>query len=76
MTGAGPPVQALAHASPLTYTLEGMRAALIGGRALMAVASDLLPLLLMGLVLVPLGLAVFGWAERRAKRLGLLKRSG
>jgi len=53
-----------------------MRAALIGGRGLTAVASDLLPLLLMGLVLVPLGLAVFGWAERRAKRLGLLKRSG
>src|SRR5215467_6220619 len=70
------PVQALAHVSPLTYTLEGMRAALIGGRGLTAVASDLLPLLLMGLVLVPLGLAVFGWAERRAKRLGLLKRSG
>jgi ABC-2 type transport system permease protein len=70
------PVQALAHVSPLTYTLEGMRAALIGGRGLTAVVSDLLPLLLMGLVLVPLGLAVFGWAERRAKRLGLLKRSG
>ena len=76
MTGAGPPGQALAHVSPLTYTLEGMRAALIGGRGLTAVASDLLSLLLIGLVLVPLGLAVFGWAERRAKRLGLLKRSG
>jgi len=33
-------------------------------------------LLLMGLILVPAGLAVFGWAERRAKHLGLLKRSG
>jgi hypothetical protein len=30
----------------------------------------------MGIVLVPFGLAVFAWAERRAKHLGLLKRSG
>ena len=70
------PLQALARINPLTYTLEGMRAALIGGRGPAAVGPDLAPLVLMGLVLVPLGLAVFGWAERRAKRLGLLKRSG
>src|SRR5215471_10369800 len=70
------PVQALARVNPLTYTLDGMRAALIGGRGLAAVAPDLLPLLVMGLLLLPAGLAAFGWAERRAKRLGLLKRSG
>ena len=70
------PLQALARVNPLTYTLEGMRGALIGGRGPAAVGPDLAPLVLMGLVLVPLGLAVFGWAERRAKRLGLLKRSG
>ena len=70
------PLQALARVNPLTYTLDGMRATLIGGRGLPEVASDLAPLLLMGMVLVPLGMAVFGWAERRAKRLGLLKRSG
>jgi hypothetical protein len=33
-------------------------------------------LLVMGAVLIPVGFAVFGWAERRAKKLGLLKRSG
>jgi len=70
------PVQALARVNPLTYTLDGMRAALIGGRGLAAVAPDLLPLLVMGLLLLPAGLAAFGWAERRPKRLGLLKRSG
>jgi len=70
------PLQALASVNPLTYTLEGMRAALIGGQGPAAVGPELAPLVLMGLVLVPLGLAVFGWAERRAKRLGLLKRSG
>jgi ABC-2 type transport system permease protein len=70
------PVRVLAWASPMTYTLDGIRAALIEGRGLGAVASDLVALVVMGVVLLPLGLALFGWAERRAKRLGLLKRSG
>jgi ABC-2 type transport system permease protein len=30
----------------------------------------------MGAVLIPAGLWIFGLAEQRAKRLGLLKRSG
>ena len=33
-------------------------------------------LLLMGAVMIPASLWVFSWAENRAKRLGLLKRSG
>ncbi len=70
------PLQLLARASPLTYTLDGIRAAVIGGRGVEDLAADLVPLALMGLALIPLGLAAFGWAERRAKRLGLLKRSG
>jgi ABC-2 type transport system permease protein len=69
-------VQVLARASPMTYTLDGIRATLIDGRGLDAVAPDLLVLTAMGIVLLPLGLLVFAWAERRAKRLGLLKRSG
>jgi ABC-2 type transport system permease protein len=70
------PIQLMAKASPMTYTLDGMRAALIDGRGLGAVAPDLAALVVMGAVLLPLGLMTFGWAERRAKRLGLLKRSG
>jgi ABC-2 type transport system permease protein len=70
------PVQLLARASPMTYTLDGIRSTLIDGRGLVAVAPDLLVLVAMGLVLLPLGLLTFQWAERRAKRLGLLKRSG
>jgi ABC-2 type transport system permease protein len=70
------PLQVAGYVSPLTYTLSGIRDALLQGRHL----PDLMPimglLLLMGVVLVPGGLAVFGWAERRAKHLGLLKRSG
>jgi ABC-2 type transport system permease protein len=70
------PLQVAGYLSPLTYTLSGIRDALLQGRHL----PDLLPviglLLAMGVVLIPGGLAVFAWAERRAKHLGLLKRSG
>ncbi|HLQ62893.1 MAG TPA: ABC transporter permease [Candidatus Acidoferrales bacterium] len=70
------PLQLAGQVSPLTYTLAGIRGALLGGLHL----HDLLPtiglLLLMGALLIPLGLQVFALAERRAKRLGLLKRSG
>ena len=70
------PVQLLARASPMTYTLDGIRGTLIDGHGLAAVAPDLLALVVMGVLLLPAGLLVFAWAERRAKRLGLLKRSG
>jgi ABC-2 type transport system permease protein len=70
------PLQLLATVSPLTYTLDAVRASLIHGANVAALARDLLILLGMGALLVPLGLAVFAWGERRAKRLGLLKRSG
>jgi ABC-2 type transport system permease protein len=70
------PLRLLGLASPLTYTLDGIRATLLGGRGLADVAPDLIALTAMGVVLVPAGLAAFGWAEKRAKRLGLLKRSG
>ena len=70
------PLQVAGYVSPLTYALAGMRSSLLQ----CATAADQLPtvgiLLGMGAVLVPLGFAVFTWAEKRAKRLGLLKRSG
>ena len=70
------PLQVLGRAVPLTYTLDGMRQSLVFGRGLDAVTGDILILIVLGFVLVPLGLLVFALAERRAKRLGLLKRSG
>ena len=70
------PLRAAGTLSPLTYALAGMRSSLLEG----AGVSDELPtvaiLLAMGAVLIPVGFLVFAWAERRAKRLGLLKRSG
>jgi ABC-2 type transport system permease protein len=69
-------MQWLSVVSPATYTLEGMRDAVLDGAGLAAVWDDVWPLLLIGLVSVPLGLEVFRRGERYAKRHGKLKRSG
>ncbi len=70
------PLRVIGQLSPLTYTLAGIRDALLGGRHLVALLPTVGVLVLMGLVLVPAGLWIFARAEARAKRLGLLKRSG
>jgi ABC-2 type transport system permease protein len=66
----------MGDASPLTYTLTGMRAALLDHAGAGALLGTILLLLVMGAVLIPCGILVFSKAERRAKRLGLLKRNG
>jgi len=69
-------LQGLGVISPLTYVLQGIRTALLEHGS----AGQLLPvaglLTGMGAVLIPAGLVLFTLAERRAKRLGLLKRTG
>jgi ABC-2 type transport system permease protein len=70
------PLQIAGAASPLTYTLEGIRNSLLEGVGLQAELPIIGILLAMGAVMIPLSLWVFSWAENRAKRLGLLKRSG
>ena len=62
--------------SPATYTLEGCRAAILNGAGPAAVWQDIWPLLVIGAIAVPLGLAVFRRGERYAKQHGRLKRSG
>jgi ABC-2 type transport system permease protein len=80
-------MQTLSVVSPATYTLSACRK-LIGvgngesvpghlvGAPLSAVWRELLILALMGAVLMPLGLWVFGRIEAWAKRAGKLKRTG
>jgi ABC-2 type transport system permease protein len=70
------PLQLAGYASPLTYALDGMRRSLLNGASLADVLPAVLILLAMGTVMIPAAVWVFSWAERRAKRLGLLKRSG
>ena len=62
--------------SPATYALDGMRDAIIDGAGITAMGDELWPLVVIGIVSVPLGLEVFRRGERYAKRHGKLKRSG
>lgn len=70
------PMQVVSALSPATYILDGVRQALIDGAPVTAMGGHLLPLAVMAVVFIPLGVFVFGWAERYAKRTGKLKRVG
>jgi ABC-2 type transport system permease protein len=69
-------MQWLSTISPATYALEGIRRAVLEGASVSAVWDDLWPLMLIGAVAIPAGLAVFHRGEVYAKRHGRLKRSG
>ena len=69
-------MQWLSVVSPATYTLEGARKAVLDGAVVAALWGDISPLLLIGVIAIPAGLAVFAQGERYAKRHGRLKRSG
>jgi ABC-2 type transport system permease protein len=70
------PMQIAGAFSPLTYALAGIRSSLLEGTGLRDQLPTIAILLGMGAVMIPLSILAFGWAENRAKRLGLLKRSG
>jgi len=63
-------------ASPATYIIDGIRAALIDGEGVLDLQSTLWTLVAFGVVLVPASIAVFSVAERWAKKTGKLKRQG
>ena len=65
-------LQSVARFIPLTWSLEAMRAALLGGASFGALWPALQALLLFAAVLLPLSLVVFGWALRRTKITGTL----
>jgi ABC-2 type transport system permease protein len=69
-------MQKLAAVSPVTYGLEGTRAALRDGAGVVELWGSIWPLLIMGVVFVPLGIWIFHLGELYAKRTGKLKRSG
>jgi ABC-2 type transport system permease protein len=69
-------MQFVSQFSPGTYVLDGVREGLINGTPVTELLHDVWPLLVMGVVLIPLGVWVFGVAERYAKRTGKLKRVG
>jgi len=69
-------MQVASNFSPATYVLDAVRAGLIDGVGPGELLHDAWPLVLMGVIFIPLGLWAFGRAERYAKRTGKLKRVG
>jgi ABC-2 type transport system permease protein len=69
-------MQSVSKLSPATYALRGMRRALLDGDGVAKLWDVILPLIVMGIVLIPLGLIIFRRAEIYCKKTGLLKRSG
>ena len=69
-------LEVVSRVSPATYLLHAIRHALIDGAGPGAVAGDLLVMAVFALALTPLSIAVFGAAERWAKKTGRLKRHG
>jgi ABC-2 type transport system permease protein len=69
-------MQALSTISPATYALRGIRAAILDGSGLTQLWGDVWPLIVIGVVSIPLGLWTFHRGERYAKQHGKLKRSG
>jgi ABC-2 type transport system permease protein len=69
-------MQWLAVVSPATYALNGARDAIIGGAGIGDLWDEIWPLIVIGVVSIPIGLWVFGRGEHYAKKHGKLKRSG
>jgi ABC-2 type transport system permease protein len=69
-------MQWIATISPATYALRGERDAILNGAGLSEVWGDIWPMIIIGVVSVPLGIWVFRKGELHAKKHGKLKRSG
>jgi ABC-2 type transport system permease protein len=69
-------MQAISTISPATYALRGIRHAILEGAGVGQVWGDIWPLIVIGVVAIPLGLWVFRRGEIYAKKHGKLKRSG
>jgi ABC-2 type transport system permease protein len=66
------PLRLLARLIPVTYSLEGMRAALLGGAGWSGLWRPFAALLIFAAILIPASFGVFAWALRRTKITGTL----
>lgn len=71
-------MQPLARISPATYVLEGLRASILRNQIIWSaeIWSYTWPLIITGVVSIPISITIFRIAERYAKRTGKLKRNG
>lgn len=68
-------LQTVSRLVPVTYSLEGMRAAVLAGASLAQLWPSLRALLLFAALLLPLSYLAFDWALRRTKVTGTLTHS-
>jgi ABC-2 type transport system permease protein len=62
----------VAHLIPVTYSLEGMRAALLDGAGWNRIGPSILVLLVFAAILLPFSFLIFGWALNRTRVTGTL----
>ncbi len=65
-------LQFVARLTPVTYSLEGMRAAILGHASMRELLPSIAALLVFAIVLLPISFAIFSWALRRTKITGTL----
>jgi len=65
-------LQHIARLVPVTYSLEGMRAAILGHASTRELLPSIAGLLLFAVILLPVSFAIFSWAVRRTKITGTL----
>ena len=65
-------LQYVARLIPVTYSLEGMRAAILGHASTRELLPSIAGLLLFAALLLPISFAIFSWALRRTKVTGTL----
>ncbi len=65
-------LQFIARLTPVTYSLEGMRAALLGNASFLELWPSLAALLIFAVLLLPISFFFFSWALRRTKITGTL----
>jgi ABC-2 type transport system permease protein len=65
-------MQFFARLTPVTYSLQGMRAAILGHATLHELLPSLAGLLAFAAVLLPISFLIFSWAVRRTKVTGTL----
>lgn len=65
-------LQYVARLIPVTYSLEGMRAAILGHASMRELLPSIAGLVLFAAILLPVSFAIFSWALRRTKITGTL----
>jgi len=65
-------LQWVARLVPVTYSMEGMRAAILGHASMWELFPPIAALLLFAAILLPISFAIFSWALRRTKITGTL----